>query len=332
MRTGHRVCPIGLRFSACSRTLPLPLAPSGTRCIADDRPVVGGRPPARERRRRRSRVCAVARAAQPAWARVPLLPSRPRFCAASTTWLLDEQPRLLDLVQTEAGQVATAGLRGSCRRRDRGAPLPRPALARLPPQPPRRLSGVDADDRVAHPQGRRRGSSAVELSAEPGDHRCPAGAVRRQCRGAAARSAGSLSARPPSISGVAPGCRTMCSRSSRRRADHRRRRARSRRLCLLHRLTTGVGAPWPRPGERLVGASLELGGKNPSTSPTTPTWAGRPLGGPGLLRLGRQLLHLHRTGARPRGGLRRIRPRFVATVQAMRLGTGLHSTGMTWAR
>ena len=204
-----------------------------------------------------------ARAAQRAWARLPV-EHRERVVLRFHDLVLERQGQLLDLIQLESGKARvhafeevadTAMVSRHYGRRGRRLPAAAPAAGRVP--------GADPLGRAAPPQGRRRHRRPVELPAVHVGHRRDPGAAGRQRRGPAPRQ-------PVGPDRAAGGRAAGGGGAARAGAAGRARAARASARPSWTRPTTSASPAPPRPAasspqraaERLVGASLELGGKN----------------------------------------------------------------------
>ena len=240
-----------------------------------------------------------ARAAQRSWARLPV-EHRERVVLRFHDLVLERQRQLLDLIQLESGKARvhafeevadTAMVSRHYGRRARRLPAPAPAPGRVP--------GADPLGRAAPPQGRRRHRRAVELPAVPVDHRRdPRAAGRQRRRPAPRQPVGPDRAAGGRAAGGGRAARAGAAGRARRPGDRRGRPGRGR-LRLLHRLhRDGPRSSPSAPRERLVGASLELGGKNAmyvaADADLPRAVRGRR---PRLLLLGRAAVHLGRAAA-----------------------------------
>ena len=268
-----------------------------------------------------------ARAAQRAWARTPV-EHRERVLLRYHDLVLDRQAELLDLVQLESGKTRRQAFEEVADCRAGLAPL-RADRQGLPADPPpaRALPGAHPDAGAAPPQGRRRHRLALELPPDPrrlGRDPGTAGGQRRRAP-----------ARPPGVADRAPGRRPAGRGRAaggalpgrpRRRPHGRTGGRRPVRLRLLHRARPPwAGTSRPRRARRLVGASLELGGKN-TMYVAADADLGRAVDGcrAGLLRLRRAAVHLRKSGSSSTPAVAdEFAPRFVEAVKAMRLGTEL---------
>ena len=278
-------------------------------------PMTGAPPRVAARSRRREDVAvafATARAAQRAWAGASLerraarpaaLP-RPRPRAAGRA----ARPR-----PARVRQDPQPRLRGGRRLRHRRPPLRPPGRAaylRGRAASCGAVPGADPDGREPPPQGCRRHRLPVELPAEPGRHRRPAGAHGRQRRRAPPGPPGlAHRARRPRAARRGGPARGRASRSSSDRARRPARRSSTR--------PTTSATPARRPpgaavggaaAQRLVGFSLELGGKN-SMYVAADADLDRAVDGrrPGVLRLRRAAVHQRRAAARPPRRVRGVR-------------------------
>ena len=302
----------GDRPSRDLRGRPGPGASARPRVVAGPRAAT--RPPSRRPPARRSPPCRCPRRTTSRW---PSTRPGPRSAPGRSRPLAERARRLPAAARPRAGraerparpdpdrerQGPRARVRGGRGRRRRRPPL-RPPRAGLPAAPPApgRVPAAVAGHRAAPPARRRRHHRALELPAHArGERRAP-GAGRRQ-----RASSSSPTPRPPS-----PPCgRSSCSPGpglpDGSGAGRPRRRARRRRRRWWTTSTTSASPAPPRTGRdvaqqarrRLVGACLELGGKNPM---------------------------LRRAGRRPRTGRGRRRPR---VLRQRRAAVHLRSSGCT---
>ena len=275
--------------------------------------------------RRRGSPSTRARAAQRAWARRPLA-ERARPAAGAARPGAGRPGRAARPDPDRERQGPRARVRGGLRRRDRGPAL-RAARVVVPAAaaPRGRPAAAVPAGRAAPPQGRRRHHRArgTTRSPWPSATRCPPCSPATPSCSSRTPDRADRAARPRAAH-RAPGCRRVWSRSSLGdgpvvgsalvdAVDY---------VCFTGSTRTGRQVA-ERAGRRLVGASMELGGKNAhvrrADARPRPRGRGRR---PRLLLQHRPAVHRHRADAAARGHRRRLPRPLPPRVRDLRLGAG----------